>query len=55
MRTLIFVITYYYLYKWAGLGRLNNGLELPLIFPLVLMFFIMYDMYKLGWIEMENE
>jgi len=54
MHTLIFLLVYAYLYKWLDFGRLNDGLELPLIFPFVLLAFIMYDMYRLGWIEYED-
>lgn len=54
MRTIIFVITYALLYRYFDFGRLNDGLELPLIFPAILLAFIIYDMYKLGWIEYED-
>ena len=55
MHTIIFLATYAILYKLFDFGRLSDGLELPLIFPLVLLAFVMYDMIKLGWIEVIDE
>ena len=54
MHTIIFLLTYAYLYRYFDFGRLNDGLELPLIFPAVLLAFVIHDMHKLGWIEYEN-
>ena len=55
MHTIIFVITYAYLYKWARLGRLTDRLELPPLFWGILAGFILYDLVASGIIPTENE
>jgi hypothetical protein len=48
MRTIIFLSTYAYLYRWADFGRLRDGLELPPLFWGVLAGFVFYDLVVTG-------